>query len=115
MEVLTLFLAGAAGAAIIKMIDNIIQWILGRKAKREDTRIMTLDDMGKKIETIERGQRVILHDRIKYLARCYVEKEKVDYDDYRDLVEMHETYAELGGENLKRPMEDVAKLTMIYK
>ncbi|MDD3921013.1 MAG: hypothetical protein PHO41_07595 [Eubacteriales bacterium] len=115
MEVLTLFLAGAAGAAIVKMIDNIIQWLLGRKAKKEDTKIITLGEMGKKIETIERGQRVILHDRIKYLARCYVEKREVDYDDYRDLVEMHNTYAELGGENLKRPMEDVSKLKMIYK
>lgn len=115
MELITLILAGTAGGAIVKLIDNVIQWLLSRKAKKQDTETLSMQQLSEKVLTIEEGQRVILHDRIKYLARCYIEEGEVDYDDFKDLKDMHKAYRNLGGENLVRPMEDVSKLKMTYK
>ncbi len=107
--------AGATGAAVVNLIGKLIQWWLDRKAKRNDDKAMSVEELGERISVIEDGLRVILHDRIKHLARCYIERKEADYDDYKDLKEMHDTYRALGGDNLVRPMEDVSKITMIYK
>jgi len=115
MDQILMIFAGATGAAVVNLVGKLIQWYLDRKAKRKDAKAISMEELASKIEIIEDGLRVILHDRIKHLARCYIERKEVDYDDYKDLNEMHDTYCTLGGENLKRPMEDVSKLPMNYK
>lgn len=85
-ELLLPLLTGACGAALIKILDNVIMWKLNRK-----------DTGDAKFKALQEGQRVILLDRIQYLCRCYIHDDKVDFDDRRRLHKMHDAYHALGG------------------
>ena len=132
MQILQLLLAGTVGAALVKLVDNVIQFLLNRAAKKSDRKADKADadkaqdcdiaERSQQVKTLlervgrtEKGQQVILHDRIKFLARAYIAAGEVNFYDYNDLKEMHETYRELGGKNLVRPMDEVSKLKTIYK
>lgn len=109
MEVIGYLLTGAAAAAVIKLIDNLIQWILNRKAAKEDkaenkaeadkkTEREWLEGTDKKIDGLTVGVRIILLDRIQYLGQEYIKDQSVDFDDRRRLNEMHSVYHNsLGG------------------
>lgn len=100
---------GVTGAAVIKLIDNVVQWCLQRKAAKEDR---TLDDdraeikkikqwekdMEDKVNALINADRYIMFDRIRYLGQKYVAEKEVDFDDRRILNQMHDVYHnELGG------------------
>lgn len=100
---------GVTGAAVIKLIDNVVQWKLQRKAVKEDR---TLDadraeikkikqwekDMEDKVNALINADRYIMFDRIRYLGQKYVAEKEVDFDDRRILNQMHDVYHnELGG------------------
>ena len=100
---------GVTGAAVIKLIDNVVQWKLQRKAAKEDR---TLDDdraeikkikqwekdMEDKVNALVNADKYILFDRIRYLGQKYVADDEVDFDDRRILNQMHDVYHnELGG------------------
>lgn len=108
MNILQCLLTGAAGAALIKLIDNIIQWRLNRKAQQEDKEAekqeeaaeVTNEWMQHTTETISllaEGQKCIMLDRIQYLCRAYLKDGEVDYDDRRRLHLMHDAYHDLRG------------------
>lgn len=124
MEFWQYLLTGAAGAAIIKLIDNIIQWKLARKAKqedraddnmtkyREDTRLWRAD-VEKKIQALSTAQMVSLLDRIQYLCKSYIRDGEVDFDDRHRLHQMHEAYHALGGNgDLNSLMQEVDELKL---
>lgn len=100
---------GVTGAAVIKLIDNVVQWKLQRKAAKEDR---TLDDdraeikkikqwekdMEDKVNALINADRYIMFDRIRYLGQKYVAEKEIDFDDRRILNQMHDVYHnELGG------------------
>ena len=102
-------LTGVGAAAVIKLIDNVVQWKLQRKAAKEDR---TLDDdraeikkikqwekdMKDKVNALINADRYIMFDRIRYLGQKYVAEKEVDFDDRRILNQMHDVYHnELGG------------------
>lgn len=102
-------ITGVTGAAVIKLIDNVVQWKLQRKAAKEDR---TLDDdraeikkikqwekdMEDKVNALINADKYILFDRIRYLGQKYVADDEVDFDDRRILNQMHDVYHnELGG------------------
>lgn len=112
MEFLQLLLTGATGAAVVTLINNVIQWHLNRKAKKEDAQMEKSeakekqdaldiakwhDDTEEKIDALVDGQKFILLDRIQYLARSYLRDGEIDFDDRRRLHQMHEAYHRLGG------------------
>lgn len=124
MEFLQYLLTGAAGAAIIKLIDNVIQWKLARKAKledkadddeakyKEDTRLWR-EEIEKKIQALSTGQMVSLLDRIQYLSRAYIRDGEVDFDDRHRLHQMHDAYHALGGNgDLNALMQEVDELKL---
>lgn len=102
-------ITGATGAAVIKLIDNIVQWCLQRKAAKEDRdeendkkelqKIKDWEkDMEDKVNALVNADKYILFDRIRYLGQKYVADDEVDFDDRRILRQMHEVYHnELGG------------------
>lgn len=114
MEWWAYVLTGGAAAAMIKIVDNVIQWRLSRKAKEDDEEQLSLQGLKDAIESLRAGQKVILHDRIKYLACTYMSDGEISFDDLNDLKEMHRIYRSLGGENLVRPMQDVESLKTKY-
>lgn len=102
-------ITGVTGAAVIKLIDNVVQWKLQRKAAKEDR---TLDDdraeikkikqwekdMEDKVNALINADRYIMFDRIRYLGQKYVAEKEVDFDDRRILNQMHDVYHnKLGG------------------
>ena len=85
MEIIGYLLTGAASAAIIKLIDNCIQWYLNRKAKKEDkaeadaenqekAEEERLDKIEQNLSSVMEGQRYILLDRIRYLGLAYLQR-----------------------------------------
>lgn len=118
-------ITGVTGAAVIKLIDNVVQWKLQRKAAKEDR---TLDDdraeikkikqwekdMEDKVNALINADRYIMFDRIRYLGQKYVAEKEVDFDDRRILNQMHEVYHnELGGNgDLKELMDAVNALPL---
>jgi hypothetical protein len=103
-DVLVLVLAGGGvGAAMIHGIVKLLEIRMGHKHE-------TSTHMG----TLKHALRVILHDRIKYLSRSYVEKNEVSFDDRRDLLEMHHIYhGALGGNgHMDHLISEVKKLQL---
>ena len=100
---------GVTGAAVIKLIDNVVQWHLQRKATKEDAKISDdkaelkkikqwEKDMEDKVNALVNADKYILFDRIRYLGQKYVADDEVDFDDRRILRQMHDVYHnELGG------------------
>lgn len=100
---------GVTGAAVIKLIDNVVQWYLQRKAAKEDAKISDDKAEFKKIKQWEKNMEdkvnalinadmLIMLDRIRYLGQRYVADNEVDFDDRRILNQMHKSYHDdLGG------------------
>lgn len=122
-DLLLCLLSGGVAAAIIKAAESIITWKLNRKAAQEDKEEAkqesteqdikaAIAQLEKDITSLRTGERVILHDRIKYLGKSFIEDKEIDFDDRQDLVDMHSVYHnELGGNgNLNSLMEEVMKL-----
>ena len=125
MEVLGYLLTGAAAAAVVKLIDNVIQWHLNRKAAKEDKSeqkaeaAKASEDRWKKdtedsINGLKDGLRIIMLDRIRYLGPRYLKDGEIDFDDRRYLNEMHSVYhSSLGGNgDLDTLMGDVNDLPL---
>lgn len=95
-------LTGGLAAAVVGAIKELAIFLTGRKDARSGA-----------IKALQDGQRILLHDRIKYVGRHYVRDKQIDLDDRADLIEMHRIYHELGGNgNLNQLMEDVKRLPL---
>ena len=116
---------GVTGAAVIKLIDNVVQWYLQRKAVKEDRdeesdkkELQKIKDwervMEVKVNALINADRYIMFDRIRYLGQKYVAEKEVDFDDRRILNQMHDVYHnELGGNgDLKELMDAVNALPL---
>ena len=123
MELLKTFLTGAAGAALVGGIFGIIMWCLNRKAAIEDAekedvatvcaaRGQTIEQLNKMVSALIVADRTILYDRIKHLAKSYIQRNWVSVEEYEDLKRMHKVYHdELEGNGfLDDLMAEVAKL-----
>lgn len=112
-----ILLTGVTGAAIVKLLDNLLQWRLDRKAKREDTKQKDTEqwreDTDRKINALVDGQKSILLDRIQYLGRAYLWEGEIDFNDRRRLHMMHTSYHNLNGNgDLDTLMSDVDDLPL---
>ena len=109
MEIWNYLLTGASATAVIKLIDNLVQWMLKRKAAKEDkteaeadkqkkSEQERLETTEKKLDALKIGVRIILLDRIQHLGQAYIRDGEVDFDDRRRLNDMHSVYhSSLGG------------------
>lgn len=125
MEVLGYLLTGAAAAAFIKLIDNVIIWCLNRKAHKEDRSEQKAEaakeneDKWKKeteesINGLREGLRIIMLDLIRRHGQKYIKEGEIDFDDRRYLNEMHQVYHGPlhGNGDLDTLMEDVNDLPL---
>ena len=96
MTVWLALLTGGVGAAVVKVVGDLIQKIIDRKNKKDDS--AQADIERKKCEDAELlhatadGVKWILYDRIKDLGTRYISEGSVDFDDRRLLHEMHRVY-----------------------
>lgn len=103
MEWLGYLLTGAASAAVIRLLDNVIQWKLNRKAKKEDKAEKQTEEEGKKNEeriksmetvmlSLAEGMSYMLLDRIRHLGLAYLSRGEISFDERRLLRQMHDVY-----------------------
>lgn len=93
-----MFLSGAVGAAVIKLIDNVIMWHLNRKAKKEDNKSEDVQRLEKELRDIKEGLQIVLLDRIQYVGLSYLKAGEIRLEDRRILHKMHKAYHNtLGG------------------
>ena len=96
-ELVMLFLAGTGGAALIKLLDNIIQFSLQRRAKRKDIGQKEKTELEKQVDAIQQCLIGSMLDRIQYLCRCYIRDKSISIEDRRRLHQMHKGYKAVGG------------------
>lgn len=96
-ELVMLFLAGTGGAALIKLLDNIIQHVLQRRAKLKDNGQKEKTELEIQVDAIRQCLMVSMLDRIQYLCRCYIRDGSISIEDRRHLHQMHKGYKAVGG------------------
>ena len=113
LETMYLFLASAGGAALIKLLDNVICHILQRRAKRLDNGERKKTEVEKQLDTIKQCLMVSMLDRIQYLGTCYIKAKEITLEDRRMLHMLHNAYKALGGNGDLDPlMEEVDELRL---
>ena len=79
-------IVAACGGAAIAVIGQLIMWAVNRKAEKQN-----------RASEIADGVMFLLQDRIKYLAKHYIQDGQISAEDLEDLLRMHEVYHKLGG------------------
>lgn len=103
MEIFKAILGGAAGAAFITGVFSLIKWCLERKAKKADRKEERSTDDIRKIEarvsetqdTVDNlviAMRMQMYDRIKHLAKSYIDRGYITVEELEDLDKMHDVY-----------------------
>ena len=103
MEFTKIFLGGAGGAAVVTGIVSLIQWLLSRRAQKadrvtakaeaEDEREEKLTkEINRKLDVLFLADRTVLYDRIKFLAKSYIDRGWVTVEELEDLNRMHDVY-----------------------
>lgn len=102
-EILLAILGGSAGAAFIAGAFAIVQWMLSRKAQKEDreaerqaancvVRGQEISEVQKKVDALFIANRILLYDRIKHLAKTHIARQSISSEELEDLINMHECY-----------------------
>lgn len=85
------------------------------ETKELDKRVSAekIEELMHSIEKMHRGNRAILRDRLKFLARAYIANGSIAFDEKHDIDEMYHAYRDLGGNGaLTAMMEQVDRLTV---
>ena len=96
-ETVLIFLAGAGGAAAIKLLDNVIQYVLQRRAKKQDNGEREKTELEIQVDSIRQCLMVSMLDRIQDLCRCYIRDGSIRIEDRRRLHQMYKGYKAVGG------------------
>ncbi len=103
MSFLKTFLCGAGGAALVAGLFALLQWWLGRRAKKEDdaqeaktatceARGLEIKELKSMMEVLFLADRTLLYDRIKHLGKSYIARGYITVEELEDLERMHEVY-----------------------
>lgn len=108
-------LSSAVGVAVVTGVFKLLELWLNRRAKKKDDAqtitAATCQARGEELAAIKDALIVILHDRIKHLAKNYISRGHITVEEYEDLQRMHTVYHDLGGNGfLDELMRTVAHL-----
>ena len=103
MEILLAVLGGGAGTAMVGGLFTLIQWMLNRRAAKEDRTAAAgntyCTQRGQQIRNLERlanvlieADRTILYDRIKHLGKSYIARGYITVEELEDIDLMHTVY-----------------------
>lgn len=99
MEILSIVLSGAFSTALA----TIVLSLLNRKWAKDDKR-----------DAVVKAQKLVMLDRVRYLAKQYIAAGHISLDDKENLGEMHTAYKELGGNgHLDLIMKEVDRLPVV--
>ena len=96
MDNLLSVLGGGVGVAIVSGIFLTVQNSMAQKsAERLTSKKLTeekIDELIRKVDLVIASGLVVLHDRIKHLARSHIKAGSVTYDERQDLMKLYEIY-----------------------
>lgn len=103
MEFAKIFLGGAGGAAVVTGIVSLLQWLLSRRAQKADRVTAKTEaenkreekltkEINRKLDVLFLADRTVLYDRIKFLAKSYIDRGWVTIEELEDLNRMHDVY-----------------------
>lgn len=103
MEFAKIFLGGAGGAAVVTGIVSLLQWLLSRRAQKADRitakteaknecKEKSMQEINRKLDVLFLADRTVLYDRIKFLAKSYIDRGWVTVEELEDLNRMHDVY-----------------------
>ena len=103
MEFAKIFLGGAGGAAVVTGIVSLIQWLLSRRAQKADRATAkteaedereekAMKEINRKLDVLFLADRTVRYDRIKFLAKSYIDRGWVTVEELEDLNRMHDVY-----------------------
>ena len=103
MEWLLAIVGGSCGAAVVTGIFSVVTLLLKRKAQKEDqaenTKVANCAARGEEIRELKEmmevlflADRTILYDRIKHLAKSYINRGYITIEEMEDLKTMHSVY-----------------------
>jgi hypothetical protein len=96
MTVWLALLTGGIGAAVVKLLGDLLEKFVDRKGRKDDAEQERLKKKAEEetalLHATAAGIKWVLYDRIKCLGTRYVEDGAVDFDDRRLLHEMHKVY-----------------------
>ena len=103
MEFAKIFLGGAGGAAVVTGIVTLLQWLLSRRAQKADRVTAKTEaenkreekltkEINRKLDVLFLADRTVLYDRIKFLAKSYIDRGWVTVEELEDLNRMHDVY-----------------------
>ena len=103
MEFAKIFLVGAGGAAVVTGIVSLLQWLLSRRAQKADRVTAKTEaenereekltkEINRKLDVLFLADRTVLYDRIKFLAKSYIDRGWVTVEELEDLNRMHDVY-----------------------
>ena len=103
IEFAKIFLGGAGGAAVVTGIVSLLQWLLSRRAQKADKVTAKTEaenereekltkEINRKLDVLFLADRTVLYDRIKFLAKSYIDRGWVTVEELEDLNRMHDVY-----------------------
>ena len=103
MEFAKIFIGGAGGAAVVTGIVSLLQWLLSRRAQKADRVTAKTEaenereekltkEINRKLDVLFLADRTVLYDRIKFLAKSYIDRGWVTVEELEDLNRMHDVY-----------------------
>lgn len=91
MDIIIAIIGGGVGAAVVTVVGQLLTARQARRYRLEDTESAD-------VRALKEGMTWLMYDRILYLAKRYIERGIVSFEDYRILTEMHRVYHDkLGG------------------
>ena len=102
MNILLTLLAGGFGAAVVKLLGDLIQHLIDRKEHNDDTeearKKLCADAESARIGAVAEGVKWLLYDKIKYLGMRCLDDGSISFEDRQLLHRMHGVYhTGLGG------------------
>lgn len=89
-------LAGATGAAIVKLVDNILMWTLNRHAKKEDTEETEKTELEKKVDAIADCVAILSIDRLQFCCKQCIHAQEITLSDRQRIHAMYHKAHEIG-------------------
>lgn len=107
-------LAGASGAALIKLLDNVIMWFLGRRAKKQDDKVKSdmsrenrKSELEKKVDAIADCVAILSIDRLQNCCKQCIHDGEISLADRQRI---HAMYAKAHAIGVNGDLKDLLRM-----
>lgn len=106
-------IVGGVVTAVVKFIENVVLAKMNGKTRKLTNIETAISLLQEDINTIKESERVVLHDRLKFLCTSMINKGVINYSDRKDISDMHHMYKMLNGNGgLTHLVETVMELPL---